>query len=145
MDMRLKQLAAFCALLVMIGCGCLDSDLPTNPPTYVDTVHAAEAGSDGISIYYILADSNGAMTTSDGYVKVVITTWNDILYIGGMNVTTSDFQKAKIGMGVFKHEVILHNLGRIKLDKATSGMVSVMLTFTTPDGEKLIGDTTTYF
>lgn len=119
--------------------------LPDNPPAYVDNVYATEAGTDGISIYYILADANGQQTASDGRVQIKVTDKSGTLFDGGKNVTASEFGKYKVGQGAFEHEAILHNLGRIALRREPSGSVDVVVTFTTPEGEDLTGKTTTYY
>lgn len=144
--MRLRLLTVLCAVSTMIGCGCLGGGgLPTNPPAYVDNVYASEAGADGISIYYILADANGQQTTSDGYVSIKISDKSGTLFTGGKNVTASEFGKYKVGQGAFEHEAILQNIGRLTLRREPSGSVDVVITFTTPEGEDLTGKTTTYY
>lgn len=143
--MRLRLLTVLCAVSATIGCGCLGGGgLPDNPPAYVESVYATDAGTNGISIYYILADADGQMTTSDGTAKVIVKN-NGITWTLNYNVTKSDFQKAKVGRGAFEHEVILHNLGRKQLDRDLSGTATVELTFTTPEGKEMTGKTTTYY
>lgn len=144
--MSLRLLAVLGALLAMIGCGCLGGGgLPTEPPAYIDNVYAAEAGADGITIYYILADANGQQTTSDGYVNIKISDKSGTLFTGGKNVTASEFGKYKVGQGAFEHEAILQNIGRLTLRREPSGSVDVVITFTTPDGKEMTGKTTTYY
>ncbi len=141
----MKKLICAVAAAMLALCGCLGGgSLPNNPPAYIDTVYATDSGPNGISIYYVLADANGQMTTSDGTVEAVVEN-NDIKWTLHYNATESDFQKAKVGKGAFEHEVILHNLGRRQLDRDLAGSTSVELTFTTPDGKELKGDTTTYY
>ncbi len=131
--------------LVLLGCGCLSGGLPSTPPEYVHSVYAAQAGSDGLTLYYILADKNGQMTTSDGELRIAVQDDRGILWVSGCNVSRNDFRKAKIGAGAFEREVALHNLGRLELRREPSGKVTTDLTFITQDGRILKGQDTTYF
>ena len=119
---------------------------------------ALKEGAEGLEIYFILADSSGAMTTSDGKVTLTIyetysrwSSWSskfierDLpLYSRSFNVKKTDFRKTKVGMGAFEHEVILYPIGRIKyssFNRKPSEMTGkVKLIFQTPGGRILKGE-----
>jgi hypothetical protein len=56
------------AVIVLIS-SCV---LNQNPPDYMKDVLAYKEGSDGLVIYFILADSSGQMTTADGLINLII-------------------------------------------------------------------------
>lgn len=144
--MDLKKLAPLAALAILAVCGCLGGGgLPDNAPAYVDDVYAAKAGTDGISIYFILADETGQQTTAAGYVGIRVSDKSGTLFDAGKNVTASEFQKATLGQGAFKHDAIILNVGRLTLRREPSGTVTTEITFTPRGADPLKGDTTTYF
>ncbi len=158
----MKKLCSFILLLIIFVSGC-DLLLNDNPPSYIKDVVAYKEGSEGIEIYFILADDSGAMTTSDGTVFLTITEthteWNtrvskfieieEKLYSKTISVKKTDFRKAKVGTGAFEHEVILYLIGRVDYSSLTkkpsemSGKVKVE--FQMPNGKLLKGETTIFF
>jgi hypothetical protein len=112
-------------------------------------------------VYFILADKNGAMTTSDGSVTLSITETNygpwgstseTTLYITLVEVTKTDFRATKIGLGAFEHDAILCPLGRISYSTFTrrpsSGNLStgkIRMTFGCPDDRELQGEEAVIF
>ena len=147
-------------LLVISGCNHLNkSPLNENPPDYIKSVNVYKEGSEGIMIYFILADASGAMTTSDGSVTLTIVPedhdcWANYgdLYTMSYNVKKTNFQKAKVGVGAFEHEVILCSIGRIPYssfqlyylpEEVRTGEVNIE--FQRPDGKILKGKSVIFF
>jgi hypothetical protein len=92
--------------------------LNSNIPDYIKTVAAYKEGSDGIVVYFILADANGEVTTADGMAWVYFTDESsghrrDIHEVKA-KVTKSDFRLTKVGQGAFERDAILYSFGRIK-------------------------------
>jgi len=132
--MKKALLALSIIILLLMGCG-----LNQNPPSYIKQVSAYKEGSDGLVIYFILADSSGAMTTSEGTAKIVITEERSsgkdtTLYQKTVTVNLSSFVKTKIGQGSFQREAILFSFGRIPYSsltlkpQASSGKVKIEFT-----------------
>ncbi len=110
----------FAALFVAaLMAGCTRN---TNPPSYIkDLVWYVEG--DGVVVYFILADDQGQMTASDG--KATVKIWGGDGYRNGLpisfptvyeqsrTVAVDDFQKTKVGLGAFEHEVYAYVWGRI--------------------------------
>ena len=109
------------------------------------------------------SDDSGAMTTSDGKVYLTISEthseWSgsdfveikDELYSASFNVVKTDFQKTKVGLGAFEHEVILCSLGRIAYSSlrgfktSTTGEVEVEFLRSDGVGGVLRGSETVFF
>lgn len=152
--------ALILAILFIFGCNNLNkSPLNENPPDYIKSVNVYKEGSEGIMIYFILADASGAMTTSDGSVTLTIVPedrdcwacYGD-LYNMSYTVKKTNFQKAKVGIGAFEHEVILCSIGRIPYssfqlyylpEEVRTG--EVKLEFQRPDGKILKGKSVIFF
>lgn len=62
----------FRAIMCFATIFCLRCGLNESSPTYVKDVVAYKEG-EGLFVYFILADSSGAMTTSGGKVTLTIT------------------------------------------------------------------------
>jgi hypothetical protein len=104
---------ALIMILLFTGCQALNDKEPSS----IKEIAAYKEGN-GIVIYFILADADGAMTTSDGTVNVnILAAYGDkderILYGKQLAVRKKDFKKTEVGMGNFKREVILYPIGRI--------------------------------
>jgi hypothetical protein len=147
---KIKESVCLISLIAVLAvCGCMGSSLNSNSPDYIKTVSAIKEG-DGVRIYFILADKDGQETTSDGYFEADISSAlsSNVYYFRG-NITKSDFQKVKLGIGSFEHEAIIYNVGRASNEKmgriaeASSGKVTVR--FTTPDNRTLEGEDAVYF
>jgi len=161
--MKLIKYFVFLALIgnfiLINSCG-----LNQNPPSYIKDVVAYKEGSDGIVVYFVLADSNGQPTTANGKVNIKITEtrseYNSRTYTSTeriidifsntYNVTTSDFQNAEVGQGAFKRKVVLFLIGRIpysrfrnKPEASNSGKIEIE--FETSSGRKLTGSDTIFF
>jgi len=129
--------------------------LNDNPPDYVKDVVALEEGSDGLSIYFILADASEKMTTSESTVTLTIVQddlFSDAeveLYSRVVEVKKADFQEGTAGLGAFKHEVIAYRFARLdyssfkEMPSESSGKVRIE--FKTPDGRILTGEDTVFF
>ena len=144
--MQLSKLVIVAVMATLAACGCLGGEgVPTSPPAYIDDVYATDSGQDGISIYFILADEAGHQTAAPGYVHIKVSDKTGPLFDGGKNVTVSEFQEATLGRGAFEHEALIHNVGRLPLRRAPSGLVDVEVTFRTSEGETLAGKTTTCY
>lgn len=153
--MTIKQFAILIGLLdVLIACGCVGTSLNSNPPEYVQSVSTIKDDS-GLQLYFILADKDGAMTTSDGKFVFEITKGDYTLFKSNhetqgdyilfksnpINVTKSSFEKRSIVLGKFKKEVILYIIGKVPYDKMriapSSGLEDVKISFTRSDGKTL--------
>ena len=149
-------------LLTVITCSVLVAgcSLPTSAPTYIKDVVEYEEGTDGIVVYFVLADKNGAETTASGtvYLKIVqeesgylTETTITTLYETSLYISKSDFYKVTVGMGAFERERIIYNFGRItydQFDRYPSGDFAsgkVIIEFTTASGLVLEGETSIFF
>jgi hypothetical protein len=122
-------------------------------PEYLKTIYATKEGYDGISIYFILADSTGAPTSADGQLHLTIRDDDTrrTLYTFDYNVSKSDFIETTLGIGAFAHESIILNIGRIPYSAMNNVPESeyakgiVRVEFTTKDGRVLSGEESVYF
>ena len=125
------------------------SVIATTPPDYVKEVVAYAEGDRAFVIYFILADKDGQMTTSDGKATLSITDETNTLYTKTVTVHRTDFQLTTRGQGAFKNDAILYTFGRITYDlfdrepDALTGEVSV--TFAPSSGSKMSGKTSVFF
>lgn len=146
----LKEFAIILGLLVALAAsGCVGNSLNSNPPDYVKSVSAVADGP-GLQIYFVLADKDGAMTTSDGKFVLKITQDGSTLFQSNpVNVTKSGFEQRSVGMGNFAHDVILHLVGRIAYEDMrktpSSGLGEVQISFTTSEGRILEGKDSVFF
>jgi hypothetical protein len=146
----IKKIMLVVGLLAVIALsGCVGNSLNSAPADYVKTVSAVKDG-EGFQIYFILADKNGDMTTSDGsYVLNIMQNKGTLFETVPANLTKGDFEKRSVGMGNFAHDVILHLVGRLPYDKMyrmpKSGTGEVIIKFTTPDKRVLEGKETVFF
>lgn len=111
-----------CVTLLVAGCG-----LNENPPSYIKEVVSYREGIDGMVVYFVLADDNGAETTWDGHVDLRVTEthrrWSSVgsgyveeereLYLTGRLVSRRDFARAKVGQGAFERGRIIYSFGRV--------------------------------
>jgi hypothetical protein len=154
----------FVARLVLLGSSfvflsCLRN---TAPPEYIKDVVAYKEGSDGIAVYFILADSRGEMTSATGQAEIEVSeTVTSYSYYGGVKerevelltrvipVRSQDFQNVKLGQGAFQRDAIVFVVGRITygsfygVPEENTGKVK--LNFTTNDGRSMSGETTVFF
>jgi hypothetical protein len=104
-------------LLALMLCGC-NLSLNSDPPEYIKQFSAYKEG-DGLMMYFVLADASGNMTTHDGQGLVEIRASHydsrDELRLLDIKfeVKKEKFRRADVGMGAFKHEVILFPIGRV--------------------------------
>ncbi len=150
----------FCfAIVAAVSC----SRLNERPPSYIRDVTAYKEGSDGLMVYFVLADANGAMTTSDGTVSLRITQTriavdphsfqtrqtDEHLYSTDFKVKKKEFRKTKVGLGAFERDVILYAVGRIPYSsfakRPSEPIGKVSLWFQTPDNRPLQGEGTIIF
>ena len=151
---RTTILILVCMIILVSGCTYNQS-----PPDYIKDIAAYKEGSDGIFIYFVLADNNGQMTTANGKVRLIIqetpdfsfdtTPKSKVLLDRTVNILHSDFQKGKAGMGAFEHDILAYSIGRIaykQLDQKPSSMMGkVKIYFTTSSGQVLEGEETVFF
>lgn len=148
-------------MIVLFMSGC--TRLNDNPPAYIKSVVAYKEGMDGLAIYFILADCSGSMTTSNGKVNLIISetyrdyqSWNyksiekEIeLFSISFDIKKTDFQKAKVGMGMFEREAILYPIGRIPYSlfkrKPSEMTGKIKLEFQIPDSQIFKGEETITF
>lgn len=132
--------------------------LNTKSPDYIKDIVAYKEGSEGLIIYFILADIDGAMTTSDGELIVSIVEEDGSgqyiiaygpLYQIKSDVKKENFIKTNVGTGSFQHEVILCSLGRIPysefIRKIKYSVGKINIEFKLNNGKVLKGDTTIFF
>jgi hypothetical protein len=151
-----KLLIPVLMLSIMFLLSC--SQLNDNPPDYVKEVVAYKEGSEGFMIYFILADASGKMTTSNGNITLTISETRNSYYFGiyevklystSFNVKKTDFKKANVGRGAFKHKVILCSIGRIAyssfMNRPNAATGKVKLEFQRSDGQILKGEKAVFF
>jgi hypothetical protein len=123
--------------------------LNQTPPEYIKKLAAYSEG-DGVVVYFIFADSQGVMTTSDGDCLLQIKGTSsrrynvEELYSQDAPIRKEEFEKTKIGTGTFQHDAIVYSFGRIPYSRFTeepipNDMASVTLVCTVPAGGKTIG------
>jgi len=112
---KLTLVAIVLGLLLVNGCNI---SLNSNPPDYLKQFTVYKEG-DGIIVYFVLADKDGQMTTSDGEATLsFVATHYDYpkeirLLDYSYPVRKENFVRAKIGRGPFEQEVIMFSIGRI--------------------------------
>ena len=137
-------------LLALLSNAC-DLQLPTNPPDYIKDVVAYKEGSDGVAVYFVLADKNGAETTASGNVSLRLTLGNRTLYEKKETISSSQFFKAKITNVFSEEKRIIYYFGRITYDQfinQPSGFIpsgKAVIEFKTQDGRILKGNTFIYY
>lgn len=141
---KTKKLVFICfVFLTILSC----SNLNDNQPDYIKDLVMYSEGSDGKIIYFILADQSGAMTTSDGFLNLIITGKDQygsdrkMLHLG-LDVQKKHFQKTKIGIGAFARDAIVYSFGRIPYSHFdyvpnTTTIVKMSLMFRTKNGNVL--------
>lgn len=139
------------------------------PPSYIKDVVAYKEGSDGIYIYFVLADDYGAPTSSFGIVFITIyetksewSTWTKEyteqripLYSNieePLTVTTSSFSNSIVGLGAFERKVLLCPVGRITYSEfnhqpeESSGVITVRFAPMFDETKSVLeGETTIFF
>ena len=153
-----KKLILF-VFFVLFNCNRIDYA----PPAYIKEVVVYKEGSDGIMVYFILADQDGAITIANG--KAILTIWevnqkwserrfkfyedSICLYSDTFIVKKSNFHKTKVGMGAFQHDAIICPVGRIpysRFQKSPSEMTGRLnLTFLILPGNSIITGKETIF
>jgi hypothetical protein len=118
-------------------------------PSYVKDVVALKEGSDGLQIYFILADNSGSMISSAGTVRLTITNVSTTLLDITLPTTTSDFEATEVGRGAYKHDVLLYSFGRIPYSKFrahpsenTGGDITIEFIY---NGNSISGKTNVFF
>lgn len=155
--------AAIFMAIAATGCPNLSVGLNEAPPNYVKSFTAYKEGSDGLMLYFILADKTGAMTTAAGAMDIeIVETSHEyskyeqrvieretLLFKDTYYVVRKDFQLAKIGTGAFEHEAIICPLGRLTYSKfravPSEHLGKIRATFRTIDERKLPAEETVFF
>jgi hypothetical protein len=116
-------------------------------PIYIKQLTAYKEGYQGLYVYFVLADTNGAMMAATGTARLQITEGEGsdlrVLYDKPYAIEKFQFVTSTVGQGSFAHELLLCSFGRIAysefsaLPSRYSG--SLKLTFTTASGKELIG------
>jgi len=107
---------SLCLLIISLMSGC--TRLNDKPPACIKSI-VSYGGADRLAVYFVLADSSGAMTTANGTVDLTIyeafeSNGNKIgLFSKSFDVKKTDFKKVKFGTGVWEHKEILYPVGRI--------------------------------
>jgi len=122
-------------------------------PSYVKQLTAYKEGYQGLAVYFVLADTNGAMVAADGAAHLIITEGSGqdtkTLYDQQFAIQKHFFVKTTVGTGAFEHELLLCSFGRIAYTDFTSLPThysgDVKLTFTTKSGKELVGQETMTF
>jgi len=148
--LTLSSLFLLIAFLLIVGCG-----LNQNPPSYIKQLSAYKEGQDGFVAYFILADSDGKMTTGSGLVTIKVieksysTDKETELYSKTITITQNSFYKTKIGTGAFERDAIICSFGRITTSsfskKPKEDSARVKVEFTTNNGIKLQSEDTFYW
>lgn len=113
-------------ILVFWFIGFLSPYLNFNSPAYVKQLTAYKEGSDGIAIYFALADERGSVIAASGQVTlVVVETYLDKNWLGQekeyerklfqnvSHVDRFDFQNLEIGLAAFSRRMLVFPIGRI--------------------------------
>ena len=101
---------------MLITCGCVGDSYNSNPPEYVQSVSVISGK--GLQLYFILADRDGATTTSDGkFIPEITQSGNTVFKSNPINVIKSSFEKRSITLGNLQKDVILYIIGRVPYEK----------------------------
>ena len=122
-------------------------------PEQIDEVSAYKEGIDCVKVFFILADKNGRETAYNGLVSMTIESSTEapkLLYNISLEVKADDFQQTTRNIGGIHRNSLIYELPRINyssfLVHPGSDVVyaDVTVTFTTPEGKILNGDTGFY-
>jgi len=128
-------------------------------PDYIKDVVAYKEGSEGIFIYFVLADKNGYEIAEEGNLSLFIEETshkfdlgtlrlddvNNVLFKGTLEVKLNSFRRSKVGIGSLSSERLIASIGRITYDefyvKPSEQIGKVRIEFTTSTGKILRGET----
>lgn len=153
MSLRVGFVIGAIATVLLSGCGL---SMNTNTPSYVKDVAAYKEGSDGIVVYFVLADRAGQPTAAEGNVILNIyesagygeDESRQLLHTMNGRVGIKEFQRTQVGLGAFKRDVVLCSFGRLTYSEIgarphMSGVVEVV--FDADRGGRFRGETTVSF
>lgn len=114
---------------------------------YMKELVVLSEGTDGLSIYIILADDRGQQVRAQGTVEVKVRDEDNdkMLFYQAYEVDESDFVHTTVGLGAFEHKATLLSLGRISYDdlkyipKGRYPELLVVVVFTEKDGKQVKG------
>jgi len=112
----MRLILLFLLIPILLGCGFVSNEKPAE---YIKSLVAYKEGSDGLFIYFILADSSGEMTINEGEVSmIIVATHYDhpeelLLFKQEFPARKDHFHRGKIGIGPFERNVTACSLGRI--------------------------------
>jgi len=110
-------------LLIAIFASSCETSFNQKPAEYIKELVAYKEGSDGIFIYFILADALGKMTANDGEISLRITASHYDhkqpikLWEVNHNISKDQFKRGEAGIGPFKREILAYSFGRIPYDR----------------------------
>jgi hypothetical protein len=122
-------------------------------PENIDEVSAHKEGIDGVKVYFILTDKNGRETAYNGFVSISIESSTEtprLLYNTSLEVKADDFQQMTRSIGTINRVSLIYELPRINYSSflihpgSDAVYADVTITFTTPEGRILNGDTGFY-
>lgn len=120
-------------------------------PAYVKDVAAYTEGSDGLVVYFVLADAAGQEIAAEGKVNLTIfntdSEWNaarsefvdteERLLSVQLSLTASDFFKTEVGTGAFERTRLICSFGRIpysRFSRLPQGHTGKVVVEFTPSG-----------
>jgi len=151
-----KKVMVFIPLtLALLLAGCSRN---TEPAAYVADVVVYGEGYQAFVCYFVLADSLGRETATDGSVTLQVfqEQWSfdegessELIYQTTLRAHQEDFQTATVGQGPFKRKRLIYYVGRILYSQffefPTSAVGTVKIDFRTNDGRHLLGKATILF
>lgn len=132
--------------------GCTTS-VNKSMPEHIDEVSAHKDGIDGVRVYFILTDKNGRETAYAGFARITIESSSEtpkLLYNTSLEVKADDFQQTTRNTGGINREVLIYEFPRINYSSflvhpsSDITFADVTVTYTTPEGKILNGDTGFY-
>lgn len=136
--------------MVLSGCLGDSGELYEGNPVAIGDIGAipsnwdSDADDDGYDVWFTLINSNNEMISANGKVYYSIKkhdylrdTYTEIMKTSPNPVSSSDFEKRKIGIGAFERTLLVH-VGRFPTEY-TNYEYTVYVHFITKDGNELVG------
>jgi len=152
----MRKTAIFIIISIVLDVGFLSGCTTTvnrTMPEQIDEVSAQKDGTDGVRVYFILTDKNGRETAYDGSARITIRSSTEtpkVLYNSSLAVKADDFQQTTRNSGGVNREALIYEFPRINYSSfiihpsSDVDYAEVTVTFTTPEGKILSGDSGFY-
>ena len=133
------------AIATLAGCS---SSINTSPPSYISDLVTYGEGHEAFACYFVLKDSSGAETASDGRYTLRVEDDSGVIFTQTRTISAEWFQKATVGQGAFERERLLYYIGRItysEFRRDPEGYIGTVSVEFVVDGKTLRGEDTLFF